>query len=91
MQTEKIQSQIIIEEDEAKIEVFPLQANEEILFELFKDIFEKYWNQVQFIYYRTFLKSLVQTTIVDMEKGFVKLRLARQLAHQINSRCELSC
>lgn len=41
-------------------------------------------------YYKTFLKSLLHTTIVDMERGFVKLGLAKQFAHQINSRYQLS-
>jgi magnesium chelatase subunit D len=41
-------------------------------------------------FYKTFLKALVHTTIVDMEKGFVKLGLAQQFAYQINSRYQLS-
>ena len=41
-------------------------------------------------YYKTFLKTLVHTTIVDMEKGFVKLGLAQKFAYQINSRYQLS-
>jgi Mg-chelatase subunit ChlD len=41
-------------------------------------------------FYKTFLKQLVQTTIVDMERGFVKLGLAKQLAQQIHSRYQLS-
>ncbi len=36
-------------------------------------------------YYKTFLK-FVQTTVIDMEKGFVRLGLAKQFATQINSR-----
>jgi magnesium chelatase subunit D len=41
-------------------------------------------------FYKTFLKQLVQTTIVDMERGFVKLGLAKQLAQQMHSRYQLS-
>jgi magnesium chelatase subunit D len=42
------------------------------------------------VFYKIFLKQLVQTTIVDMEKGFVKLGLAKQLAQQMHSRYQLS-
>lgn len=38
-------------------------------------------------YYKKFIKSAIKTSIVDMEKGFVKLGLARQLASQFN--CKL--
>ncbi len=41
-------------------------------------------------YYKTFLKSFLRTTIVDMERGFIKLGLAKQFAYQINSRYQLS-
>lgn len=41
-------------------------------------------------FYKTFLKQLVRTTIVDMEKGFVKLGLAKQLADQLHSRYQLA-
>jgi magnesium chelatase subunit D len=41
-------------------------------------------------FYKTFLKQLVQTTIVDMERGFVKLGLAKQLAQQMHSGYQLS-
>lgn len=38
-------------------------------------------------YYKKFIKSAIKTSIVDMEKGFVKLGLAGQLAKQFN--CKL--
>lgn len=41
-------------------------------------------------FYKTFLKQLVRTTIVDMEKGFVKLGLAKQLADQLHSHYQLA-
>ena len=36
-------------------------------------------------YYKTFLKSAVKTTVVDMENGFVRLGMAKRFARQINS------
>jgi magnesium chelatase subunit D len=45
--------------------------------------------QETIVFYKIFLKQSVQTTIVDMERGFVKLGLAKQLAQQINSRYQL--
>lgn len=41
-------------------------------------------------FYKTFLKQLVHTTIVDMERGFVKLGFAKQLANQLHSHYQLS-
>ena len=39
-------------------------------------------------YHKTFLR-FVQTTVVDMERGFVRLGLAKKFATQINSRYQL--
>ena len=36
-------------------------------------------------YYKIFLKYLLRTTVVDMESGFIRLGLAKQLAQEINA------
>lgn len=48
METTEITSKIITEIDGARFEVFDFEPSEEKLFELFKDIFQNYWDKIQF-------------------------------------------
>src|SRR5688572_7142966 len=48
MQIEKQSSRIMTEEDGTKVEVFPVPVNEKTLFELFKEVYENYWDQIRF-------------------------------------------
>ncbi len=48
METKEINSNIITEIDGSRFEVFKMETSEEKLFELFKDIYENYWDKIQF-------------------------------------------
>lgn len=48
MSTKTTTSEIIIDKSGASIEVFPVEASEDTLFQLFRDIFENYWGQIRF-------------------------------------------
>jgi hypothetical protein len=48
METRTLPATTIIEDDGGRCEVFGMEPNEEALFSLFRDIFETYWEQIQF-------------------------------------------
>ena len=48
METKTLPANILTEADGGRCEVFPMEPAEDALFELFRDIFENYWDRIQF-------------------------------------------